>query len=225
MIDTTTPKGKLIEAALRLAETRKWSDISLLDIAEAAGMPLVEVRKAVGSKSQLLAGFMRAIDDQVLKSVSARAPDQPARDLLFEVIMARFDALAPYKTAVKSIHASGMTDTTLITPFLNSQRWMLTAAGVQVDGPAGLVRTLGLGSLYAGVFSTWLADDDPGMARTMAALDHRLRSGERTLSAVDGAMNTVQRIFTDIPAVLRAACNRRTSATTPAPAGEEAKPV
>lgn len=225
MIDTSTPKGKLIEAALRLAETRKWSDISLLDIAEAAQMPLVEVRKAAGSKSQLLAGFMRAVDDHVLKTVAARAPDQPARDLLFEVIMARFDALSPYKAAVKSIHASGMTDTTLIMPFLNSQRWMLTAAGVQVDGPSGIVRTLGLGSLYAGVFSTWLSDDDPGMARTMAALDYRLRSGERTISALDGAMNTVHRLVTDIPAVFRAACTRRAAAPTPAPAGEEVKPV
>lgn len=225
MIDTSTPKGKLIDAALRLAETRKWSDISLLDIAEAAGMPLVEVRKAVGSKSQLLAGFMRATDDQVLKSVTARSPDQPARDVLFEVIMARFDALSPYKAAVKSIHAAGMADTTLIMPFLNSQRWMLTAAGVNVDGAPGIVRTLGLGSLYAGVFSTWLSDDDPGMARTMAALDHRLRSGERTLSAIDGAMNTAHRVLTDIPAVFRAACKGRTAAPAPVPAGEDAKPV
>ncbi len=225
MIDNATPKGKLIEAALRLAETRKWSDITLLDIAEAANMPLVEVRKAAGSKSQLLAGFMRAIDDQVLKAVTARSADQPARDQLFEVIMARFDALTPYKAAVKSIHASGMTDTTLIMPFLNSQRWMLTAAGVQVDGPAGLVRTLGLGSLYAAVFSTWIEDDDPGMARTMAALDRRLRSGERTLSTLDGAMNTVHRIVTDIPAVFRAACTRRPAASPVAPAGEDAKPV
>lgn len=225
MIDTSTPKGKLIEAALRLAETRKWSDVSLLDIAEAASMPLVEVRRAAGSKSQLLAGFMRAIDDEVLKSVAARTPDQPARDLLFEVVMARFDALNPYKAAVKSIHAAGQADTTLIMPFLNSQRWMLTAAGVQVDGPGGMVRTLGLGSLYAAVFATWLTDDDPGMARTMAALDRRLRSGERTLSAVDGAMNAVHRLLTDIPAVFRAACARRPSTRATPPAGEDVKPV
>ena len=32
MIDTTTPKGKLIEAALRLAETRKWSDVFLAEL-------------------------------------------------------------------------------------------------------------------------------------------------------------------------------------------------
>ena len=32
MIDTSTPKGKLIEAALRLAETRKWSDVFLAEL-------------------------------------------------------------------------------------------------------------------------------------------------------------------------------------------------
>ena len=32
---------------------------------------------------------------------------------------------------------------------------------------------------------TWLKDDDPGLARTMAALDRRLRRGEQTLSSID----------------------------------------
>ena len=74
MIDTTTPKGKLIDAALKLAETRSWADISLLEIADAAHLPLDEVRRAFGSRSQLLAAFMRMIDDEVLK----RAPTKVA---------------------------------------------------------------------------------------------------------------------------------------------------
>jgi hypothetical protein len=62
---------------------------------------------------------------------------------------------------------------------------MLRAAGIGPEGLEGQLRTAGLGTIYASVFRTWLEDDDPGLARTMAALDRRLRRGERTLNALD----------------------------------------
>ena len=202
LIDTTTPKGRLIAAALKLAEERAWGDITLLDIAEKAEMPLDEVRRAFGAKSQILAAFMRAVDDQVLKAAAQRQADQPKRDQLFEIVMSRFDVLEPYRTALKSIAKASPSDTSLIMPFLNAQRWMLTAAGIDGDGPLGLVRTVGMGSIYASVFQTWLADDDPGAARTMAALDRRLRRAESTIRSVDNACDGVSRIARDAPAVM-----------------------
>jgi ubiquinone biosynthesis protein COQ9 len=202
MIDTTTPKGKLIAAAFKLAETRDWSSISLLEIAHAADLPLDEVRRAAGSKSQIISGFMRLVDDEMLKRAPTKVADDGRRDALFEVIMSRFDILAPYKTALKSITKAGPADTTLVMPYLNAQRWMLTAAGINADGASGLVRTGGLGSLYASVFRTWLDDDDAGLARTMAALDRRLRRGESTIKSFDSAVAGVSRIATDLPGVL-----------------------
>jgi ubiquinone biosynthesis protein COQ9 len=202
MIDTTTPRGKLVAAALKLAETRPWNDISLLDIADAAAMPLDEVRRAVGAKSQIIAAFMRMVDDEMLKRAPTKIGDDVRRDALFEVIMSRFDVLQPYKAALKSISKAGSADTSLIMPYLNAQRWMLTAAGINADGPAGLVRTTGLASVYTSVFRTWLDDDDAGMARTMAALDRRLRRGESTIKSFDSAVAGVTRIATDLPNVL-----------------------
>ncbi len=202
MIDTTTPKGKLIAAALKLAETRAWADITMLDIADAAGMPLDEVRRAFGAKSQLLAGFMRLVDDDVLKRAPTKITDCSRRDALFEVIMSRLEALTPYKAALKSIAKAPPADTTLIMPYLNTQRWMLTAAGINADGASGLIRTSGLGSLYASVFRTWLDDEDPGLARTMAALDRRLRRSESAIRSFDDTLSGVARIATDLPNVV-----------------------
>lgn len=202
MIDTTTPKGKLIAAALKLAETRAWSDVSLLEIADAAQMPLDEVRRAFGSKSQVLAAFMRSIDDDVLKRAPTKVSEGGRRDALFEVIMSRLEALAPYKIALKSIAKAPPADSALIIPYLNAQRWMLTAAGINADGASGLLRTGGLGSLYASVFRTWLDDDDPGHARTMAALDRRLRRGESAIRSFDDAVSGITRIANDLPKVV-----------------------
>ena len=69
---------------------------------------------------------------------------------------------------------------------LCSMGWMLEAAGIGADGIEGGMRVAGLAAVYASVYRTWLADDDPGQARTMAALDRRLRRGERTLQTLDG---------------------------------------
>jgi ubiquinone biosynthesis protein COQ9 len=202
MIDTTTPKGKLIAAALKLAETKAWADITMLEIANAAAMPLDEVRRAFGAKSQLLAGFMRIVDDEVLKRAPTKITDGERRDALFEIIMSRLEALTPYKAALKSIAKAPPADTTLIMPYLNTQRWMLTAAGINADGASGLLRTGGLGSLYASVFRTWLDDEDPGLARTMAALDRRLRRSESAIRSFDDTVSSVTRIATDLPNVM-----------------------
>ncbi|MBV1694016.1 MAG: TetR family transcriptional regulator [Hyphomicrobiales bacterium] len=220
MLDETTPRGRIVAAALRLAAERPWTSVSLEDIAKAAGMGLVELRPHVGSKSQIVAVLMRAVDDEVLRRAPAAADGQAARDRLFDVIMTRFDVLNAHKPAIRSIAKAGMVDSTLVMPFLNAQRWMMAAAGIDADGPLGLARVAGVGSVYASVFNTWLDDDDPGMARTMAALDQRLRRGERTISAVEGAVSDAVRLATTVPrvvcSVLRGA--RRPAASQPEPA-------
>lgn len=202
-------RDRLIDAALKLAAEKPWGDVSLVDVAASAGMNLAEVRAIAGSKSQIVAFVLRRTDEQVLAQVKGRTEGQSARDTLFEVIMSRFDAMAPIKPAVKSFASAGQMDTTLIMPFVNSQRWMLAAAGIDADGASGLLRTAGLGAAYMSVFNTWLADDDPGMAKTMAALDTRLRRGERTMSAIDGTLGGITRVARDLPGVLRDVLARR----------------
>lgn len=205
MFDLTTPRGRIAAAALELAGDRPWADVSLIDIAAAANVSLADLRKAFGAKSQIVAAIMRAVDDEVLAKSATVSDGQPKRDQVFEVIMSRFDAMTPHKRAIKSIAAATPADPGLLMPFLNSQRWMLAAAGIDADGPSGFVRTAGLGSVYMRVFNVWLDDDDPGMSRTMAALDTRLRRGERTLGTIEGVVGGVTRIATDLPGLLRAA--------------------
>jgi AcrR family transcriptional regulator len=194
MLDLATPRGAIIAAALRLAAERPWAKIMLADIAETAGTTLLALKKEFASKGEILAAFMASVDDQMLARVPRRTADQPTRDALFEVIMCRFDVLAPYKAALRSIAGSGVPEPAVISPLLVSQRWMLEAAGVGTGGLDGGFRVAGLATVYASVFRTWLADDDPGHARTMAALDRRLRRGERTLTRIDEVCSGLMRV-------------------------------
>jgi AcrR family transcriptional regulator len=191
MLDQLTIKGRLVAAAMKLAAERPWRDVTLNDIAGTAGVSLVDVRNEFASKADIIAAFVRMVDDAVVARAPRRSAAQSSRDALFEVIMSRFDVLASYKPALKSISASWPMEPQLTRALAQSQAWMLRAAGIGADGLDGALRATGLGALYASVYRTWLRDDDPGLAKTMAALDKRLRRGEEALKQVDGVFSKV----------------------------------
>jgi ubiquinone biosynthesis protein COQ9 len=220
MLDPTTAEGRILSAALECAAKKSWADVTLLDIAEAAHLPLGALRGQFNSKDSIIAGLLRAVDDEVLKRAPKRTDGQEARDILFDVLMMRFDLLTPYRTALKSIHGAGAADLGLARPFLSSMHWMLQAAGIGTDGLGGGFRVSGLAMVYASVFRVWLDDDEPGLARTMAALDRRLRRGERTVRNVEQAGSVLYRFATDAPGFLRSVLRGRDKTQT----GPEAKP-
>lgn len=191
MIDENTLKGRLVAAAMRLAAQKPWADVTLAEIAEAAGVGLVELKAEVSGKTEIIAAFVGMVDDEMLRRAPRRSVGEAPRDALFEVVMSRFDLLQPYKAAVRSIMHDAAPDPRLVRAALSSQKWMLAAAGIGTDGVGGAVRLAGLASVYAAVSRTWLDDEDPGLARTMASLDRRLRSGERTLSTIDGVIGNL----------------------------------
>ena len=188
MLEGTTNRDRIIAAALRLAETGGWRDLSLGEIAAEAHVPLIEFRKEFQSKGQILAAFSRTIDLAVLEKFPAPGPDV-ARDRLFDVLLTRFELMQPYKAAIRRIRddvgSSVGESLAQMRPALKSQYWMLAAAGISGEGGTGFLRVQGLLSVYARVFSIWLDDDDPGMARTMAALDRRLRRGESLIRGIE----------------------------------------
>jgi AcrR family transcriptional regulator len=224
MLDQTTPKGRILAAALACAAQRSWVEVSLLDIAEAANASLADLRALFAGKGEIIAALLRAVDDEVLRSAPKRSEGQEKRDLLFDIVMTRFDVLAPHKAALKSIYESGPADLSLAGPYLSSQHWMMQAAGIGTEGATGALRVAGLGLAYASVFRTWLEDDDPGLARTMAALDRRLRSGERALGGIEGAAAVINRLATEGPAFLRTVMRGRTSKPAPTPGPEAGTP-
>ncbi len=216
MLDLSTPKGRIIAAALRLAGERPWRDVTLTDIAKAADVNLNEVRRDFNSKAEVLAAFVRAVDDEVLARAPKRAAGQSPRDAIFDVVMSRFDVMAPYRPALNSIAATWTLDPALLRALSQSQAWMLRAADIQADGLDGQLRATGLGAVYGSVFRTWLKDDDPGLARTMAALDRRLRRGEEMLSSID----TFAKRVCDVAAGFNNACRRASERAEPKGASE-----
>jgi ubiquinone biosynthesis protein COQ9 len=199
MLDQATRRGKIIDAAMRLAAESGWAGLSLDDIAVAAGSNLAEFREEFQSKAQILAAFTHAVDDAVLARIGRPEPGTAGRDRLFDVLMTRFEVMAPYKPALRRILADlRYSPGQSLAQFGAASRsiyWMLAAAGLDAEGPRGAVRIPGVMGIYARAFDTWLEDDDPGMARTMATLDSRLRRAERMAQRVDDLVAAAGRMF------------------------------
>ena len=194
MLDLATTEGKIVSAALRLAAEQPWQDVTLRQIASAAGLSLADLSENFTSKAEILSAFLASVDKEVLTNAPAPRDGETKRDALFEVIMARFDVLHPFKSALRSLANSGEFDLSMLRPMMKSQHWMLEAAGVGTDGAKGTIKTAGLATVYAAAFRTWLEDDDPGMARTMAVLDRRLRRGEQAMSGIETVFDAAQRV-------------------------------
>jgi len=171
-----------LDAALALAATTGWRDLSLGDIAAEAGVTLVQLHEAYPSKSALLEAFSDRIDETVLSGTTADLAAEPAKDRLFDVLMRRFEALAPHRDAVRAIVRAQSCDPLAAVAgacrLHRSMRWMLEAAGIDGSSPAGRLRARALAALYLDVMRTWFADDSEDMARTMAALDRRLAQAD-----------------------------------------------
>jgi AcrR family transcriptional regulator len=180
---------RVIDALLELLAEKPFEQIGLTEIAERAGISLAELRNLYSSSVAILAAHIKRIDEQVLSGSDTDMADEPPRERLFDVLMRRLEALAPYKPAIRSLLRSAMCDPGLAFALnglsVRSQQWMLTAAGISAAGPKGLVRAQGLALLYASVLRTWLDDDDPGLASTLAALDSALARGQRWSGFLD----------------------------------------
>ena len=182
-------RERIIESFMDLLGRNPIEEIGFAEIAAGAGTSLTQLRGLFGSKLAILAGHIKQIDQGVLAGGDGEMAEESPRERLFDVLMRRIELLEPRKAAVRSLMRSCRRQPGLALALnglaVRSQHWMLTAADLDAGGPRGAARAQGLALLFASVLRTWVHDDDPGHARTMAALDRALARGQRLSGFLD----------------------------------------
>ena len=177
-----------IDAALALAAETGWRKVTLGEVAERSGLALGALLEHYPSKTALLIGFQRRLDQAVLAGIDPALGDRPVQERLFDVVMRRLDALAPHKAAISSIVRSGACDLEALVrggmSWRRSLSLMLEAAGLSSSGPKGVLRREGLALIYLDTLRVWLRDDSADMAATMKTLDTHLRRIARLIDRV-----------------------------------------
>ena len=204
-----SPRDRVVDTLMTLAAEREWADIPLQDIANAAEVSLADLRDLFPSKGAMLGGFIRRIDRLTLEGTPADLIDSPARDRVLDLMLRRFDALRPYRHALRSIHRAFRGDVpgmlALNQQALNSWRYLLASAGIETDGPLGLVKVQGAILVFTRVMPVFLDEADETLPKTMAALDRELARGEWVLRRAEG----MDRLMAPLRGFCRAARDMR----------------
>ncbi len=190
--ESAAPGGereRIIAAFLGLLAEKPIEQIGLAEIARQAGVSLAQLRGAFGSPLAIVAAYFKDIDRTVLAQDTTDMEEESPRERLFDILMRRLETMAPHRQAIRSLMRSAQRHAPLAFALnalaVRSQKWMLSAAGINASGPRGALRAQGLTLLLSPVLRAWVRDDDPGLARTMAALDRALARGQRFAGLLD----------------------------------------
>jgi AcrR family transcriptional regulator len=202
------PRRTAIEALMRLTAERGWEGIELTEIAAEAGLDLASLRGLFPSKGAMLGGFARMIDDELLRQPGDDMGAEPLRERLFDIMMRRLDALAPYKAAlarlVPAIRRNPLELAAMNGVALNSWRFMLAAASIPTADALGQVRLQGAVLVFSKVLDTWIKEEDATLPRTMAVLDRELDKAGRIM----GQIENVHRLTAPLRGLFGSMCSR-----------------
>ena len=155
---------------------------TLARVARDAGVAVDRLATALAGRWEALDQLNLAIDRAAL----ARATPDPSasmRDRLFDLAMARFDAMRAHRPALRRLLADARRRPGLALCLAlqlgRSASTLLGAADAPTTGLAGIARIKALAAILADVGHVWETDEDPDLGATMAALDRRLGQAER----------------------------------------------
>ena len=179
----SAPEPDLLTSAFALLAERGWAGLSLVALAERAGLPLVEVHRQLPDRRSILRALSERVDEAMLEVDRAELEGLPPRDKLFELIMRRLEAMAPHRQGLARLARDARCDPCILLPIGcrldRSLRWMQELAGLRAHGLRARLQRRALLAIYLQTMRTWFADDNADLAKTMAELDTLLRRVER----------------------------------------------
>ena len=192
MAKTTASKSSIVtapvdvldraaDAALKLAGETPWADLTLRDIAYDAGVSFGDLYARASGKTALLDRLSKRFDGAALKASDDPSPD--VGDRLFEVIMARLEAMEPDRIVLIAIARSEGASPRMARRLAVTARVLLEAAGVDASGRRGALRMVAMTATWARVLQVW-RDDEGALNRTMAEIDKRLKLMRKRLGQV-----------------------------------------
>ncbi len=181
--------GKILDAALALAEDDGWSALRLRTIAERLDVPLGEILEHYRDLDAIAdAWFQRAWHAMLQPVPEDFASRQPPERIEF-IMMRWFDALAPHRRvtgqmlAAKSWYAHPHHWVPAIFNLSRTVLWLREAARLDATGRQRQVEETGLTALFLATLAVWLRDETEHQERTRTFLQHRLDSADRLMRA------------------------------------------
>ncbi len=172
-------KDSITEAGLACASNRSWLYISLGDIAQKADIDLATLRCVIDDKFDVIKLIHNRLDRLMLSDIAEAkntSDMSQLKDRMFDIIMARFDAMndnrAAYLSLLEGVKQDPTTWARVTCLGRETIRWVLSAAGYDASRPMRFKIAITLLSVvYLNAVRTWQSDESSDLSATMASLD------------------------------------------------------
>ena len=171
-------KISLAKKTLKYLEKKKFRDINFKNFLSNTNV------RDVNNKIDLISNIIDFFDF-LLKKNLVNIEKSSQRDMLFEIMMARYDILNEYRISVKNIINHFMSrpqDALKIIPkSVESKILIATFANINLNGIQGVINIKIIFALYYITLFTWFNDENEGLEKTMSALDKYLNNVEKVI--------------------------------------------
>ena len=169
---------KIAEQTLKILSKKSLKSLSFDEILKKHNKKYIKMK----SKIDLLKNINNYVDYLLISEMKS-IEYSSTKDMLFEVIMARFDILQKNRKSFiqiyKGIKKSPKYFIGLLPSFLESMIVTAELSKYNVNGLKGSFRLKGLMFVYFVTFFQWLEDSTPSIEKTMTALDKNLDQAEK----------------------------------------------
>jgi len=169
-------KISLAKKTLKYLEKKKIRDINLKNF-----LSNTKVRD-INNKIDLILNI-NDFFDFLLKNNLANIEKSSQRDMLFEIMMARYDILNEYRISVVNIINHFMSRPQdvlrLIPKSIESKILIATFANINLNGIQGTLKIKIIFALYYLTLFTWFNDENESLEKTMSVLDKYLNNIEK----------------------------------------------
>ena len=188
-METSPEQTRIIDAIREAVEESGWRGLEREALLAKSTLDAATLQRLAPTPLAALRMVLQHIDAMVEAEGPADAADAP-RDRLFEIMMRRYEALVPWRAALKRLSRSlpppdPFAAIGLALAVERSMGAMLEAAGISASGLAGGLRLRALAVLHADVLRSFIDDDTVDLAHTMKVLDERLKQVERLAPLLD----------------------------------------
>ena len=171
-------KISLAKKTLQYLEKKKLRDINLKDLLSNTKVG------DINNKIDLILNINEFFDFQLKKNL-VNIEKSSQRDMLFEIMMARYDILNEYRTSVKNIINHFMSRPQevlkLLPKSVESKILIATSANINLNGIQGVIKIKIIFVLYYITLFTWFNDENESLEKTMSVLDKYLNNIEKVI--------------------------------------------
>tara|TARA_B100000614_G_scaffold38093_1_gene30477 strand:- start:194 stop:793 length:600 start_codon:yes stop_codon:yes gene_type:complete len=177
-------RQKVFRALMELVSDVGWSNFTLAALARNQEIEELELESLFSDKVGLLQAFSEFIDEQTLANLDSDIfdPEIPIRERLLEIMLVRFDVLAPYKDGVCELLKVTGKDPKMFVVAAKaikiSMRSSLETVGVSTRGIKGNIKIKGLAVVFLFGMRTWSKEEGRDITATTRILDDRLKWAE-----------------------------------------------